>query len=72
MSHAHTSHLAISPKPGRIHVFRMFLRTALSIDHFIGRKRQEAEALADFWILQSTPKRQGRGLKELSFSMTLK
>jgi hypothetical protein len=50
----------------------MFLRTALSIDHFIGRKRQEAEALADFWILQSTPKRQGRGLKELSFSMTLK
>lgn len=39
----------------------MVLGRAFSADHFIGRKRQEAEAKSAFWIPGNTPKREGRG-----------
>lgn len=64
--------LPLVPCQAQFTVFCMFLRVAFSVDHFVRRKRQEVEATADFWIPQTTPKRQDRGLKEMLFSMTLK
>lgn len=54
----HTPHiLPLVPRQAEFTVFCMSLRTVFSVGHFVGRKRQEAKAVADSKETGQRPKR---------------